>query len=211
MSRSAATNWTRGYKAYRDGVEVGFVAPLDPLEVRPISTRYLSQDERIEIADLRREGLSMRAIADRLDRDASTISRELRRNAAPGSGYQPFDAHRRTTARRARHRRRLEINEHLGVVVTELLGQRWSPQQITRHSPQVVLPGAIDPCGCATRASIRRSINRTHGFCGPATGASSDRNRHSSTFTAAHRSRSSPRTAVPPAPAAVPAADADHP
>jgi IS30 family transposase len=28
VSRSAATNWTRGYKTYRNGVEVGFVPPL---------------------------------------------------------------------------------------------------------------------------------------------------------------------------------------
>ena len=78
VSRSAATNWTKGYKTYRNGVEVGFVPPLDPLEVRQISTRYLSQDERIEIADLRRSGLSLRAIADRIGRAPSTISRELR-------------------------------------------------------------------------------------------------------------------------------------
>ena len=61
VSRSAATNWTRGYKTYRNGVEVGFVPPLDRLEVRSISARYLSQEERIEIADLRQSGLSIRA------------------------------------------------------------------------------------------------------------------------------------------------------
>jgi len=32
--------------------------------VRQISARYLSQDERIEIADLRHVGLSIRQIAD---------------------------------------------------------------------------------------------------------------------------------------------------
>ncbi|WP_431237359.1 IS30 family transposase [Mycolicibacterium aichiense] len=114
---------------------VGFVPPLDPLAVRQISPRYLSQDERIEIADLRRAGLSMRAIADKLGRAPSTISRELCRNAAPaGRASQPFDAHRRATARRARHhRRRVDTNGHLGVLVAELLGRRWSPQQISRH------------------------------------------------------------------------------
>ena len=89
VSRSAATNWTRGYKTYRNGVEVGFVPPLDRLAVRPISTRYLSQDERIEIADLRRSGLSLRVIADRLGRAPSTISRELRRNDASRSRISP--------------------------------------------------------------------------------------------------------------------------
>jgi IS30 family transposase len=134
VSRSAATNWTRGYKTYRNGVEVGFVPPLDRLAVRQISTRYLAQDERIDIADLHRSGMSLRAIADQLSRAPSTISRELRRNAPAGRGYQPFDAHRRATARRARHhRRRVDNNDHLSGVVTELFGQRWSPQQISRH------------------------------------------------------------------------------
>ncbi|WP_286199257.1 IS30 family transposase [Mycobacterium sp. ELW1] len=134
VSRSSGTNWSRGHKVYRNGVEVGFVPPLDRLAVRQISTRYLSQHERIEIADLRRCGLSLRVIAERLGRSASTISRELRRNALAGRGYQPFDAHRRATARRVRHhRRRVDINDRLSSVVTELLGQRWSPQQISRH------------------------------------------------------------------------------
>jgi IS30 family transposase len=79
-------------KTYRTGVVVGFVAPLDRLAVRQVSSRYLSQDERIEIADLRQSGLSMRAIASRLKRAPSTISRELRRNSAASRGYRPFDA-----------------------------------------------------------------------------------------------------------------------
>lgn len=56
ISRSAAANWTRGYTVYRDGVAVRFVEPLDRLEVREISARYLSQQERIEIADLHWRG-----------------------------------------------------------------------------------------------------------------------------------------------------------
>ena len=62
VSRSAANNWARGYKVYRKGRVVGFVSPLDRLAVREISARYLSQDERIEIADLRRAGLSIRQV-----------------------------------------------------------------------------------------------------------------------------------------------------
>jgi IS30 family transposase len=134
VSRTAGTNWSRGYKTYRNGVVVGFVEPLDRLSVREVSSRYLSQDERIEIADLRQSGLSLRAIADRLGRSPSTISRELRRNCRAGRRYQPFDAHRRATARRARRRRRrVDTNAALGAEVTELLRQRWSPQQISRH------------------------------------------------------------------------------
>jgi IS30 family transposase len=89
VSRSSGANWARGHKVYRNGVVVGFVPPLDRLAVRQISSRYLSQDERIEIADLRQCGLNLRAIARRLGRAPSTISRELRRNAVAGRGYQP--------------------------------------------------------------------------------------------------------------------------
>ena len=134
VSRTAAGNWARGYKTYRNGQVVGFVEPLDRLAVKAISPRYLSQDERIQIADLRQQGLGIRAIAAQLGRAASTVSRELRRNSQAGHGYGPFDAHRQATARRAKPRpRRLETNRALRRLVGELLGQRWSPAQIARH------------------------------------------------------------------------------
>jgi len=134
VSRTSGANWARGHKIYRNGVVVGFVASLDPLAVRQISSRYLTQDERIEIADLRQSGLSLRVIAVRLGRAPSTISRELRRNSVAGRGYRPFDAHRRATVRRTRrHRRRVETNGQLRDVVAELLLRRWSPQQVSHH------------------------------------------------------------------------------
>jgi IS30 family transposase len=83
-SRTAGHNWSRGYKTYRNGQVSGFVPALDRLAVREISGRFLSQDERIEIADLRHAGLSIRQVAARLGRAPSTISRELRRNATAG-------------------------------------------------------------------------------------------------------------------------------
>jgi transposase, IS30 family len=133
VSRTAGNNWSRGYKTYRHGQVAGFVPALERLAVRQISARFLSQDERIEIADLRHAGLSIRQIADRLSRAPSTISRELRRNATAG-GYRPFQAHRYATARRARcHRRRIEANGELRQLVAEFLAQRWSPQQISRQ------------------------------------------------------------------------------
>lgn len=52
----------------------------------PLSGRYLSFAEREEIALLRAKNLGVRDIARQLGRDASTISRELRRNAARRSG-----------------------------------------------------------------------------------------------------------------------------
>jgi IS30 family transposase len=163
VSRTTGNDWTRGYKTYRRGEAVGFVAPLDRLAVRQISSRFLSQDERIEIADLHRFGVSVRQIAARLGRSPSTVSRELRRNATAGGEYRPFEAHRRATARRARrHRRRVDRNEMLRLLLEELLGQRWSPQQISRlcagGSP------TSQRCGCATRASTRPSTSPDRRF-----------------------------------------------
>lgn len=128
VSRTSGANWARGYNTYRNGQVVGFVAALDRLAVREISTRYLSQDERFQIADLHRAGVSIRGIAAQLDRAPSTISRELRRNAGPGGSYGPFEAHRRAVARRGRdHPRRLETNTELRSLVGELLGAAVEP------------------------------------------------------------------------------------
>ena len=95
------------------------------------SGRYLSQDERITIADRLLEGASMRAIAAGLGRSPSTVSREVARNAEPGGRYRPHAAHARAAARRPRPRpRRLAQNAELRRVVARWLGMKWSPQQI---------------------------------------------------------------------------------
>lgn len=134
VSRTGGRNWANGYRKYRDGHVIGFVPGLDRLEVREISARFLSQHERIEIGDLHRAHVGVREIARRLGRAASTISRELRRNAIGNNGYRPFEAHHLATARRARHhRRRVEVNGELHQVIGELLSQRWSPSQISRN------------------------------------------------------------------------------
>ena len=52
----------------------------------PLSGRYLSFAEREEIAILRAKGCKGREIARRIGRSASTISRELRRNASTRGG-----------------------------------------------------------------------------------------------------------------------------
>ena len=85
VSRTAGNNWSRGHKVYRKGSVVGFVPALERLAVRQISARFLSQDERIEIADLHAAGVSIRQIARDHGRAPSTISRELRRNVNNGS------------------------------------------------------------------------------------------------------------------------------
>lgn len=60
---------------------------------KTLHPRYLSQEERIQIADRLRLGDSIRAIARLLGRDPGTVSREVERNRNPESGgYEPYRA-----------------------------------------------------------------------------------------------------------------------
>jgi IS30 family transposase len=132
ISRSTSRSWRNGYKVYRNGQVVGFVEGLDPLVEQRVSDRFLSQDERIRIADLRRAGATIRSIAADLERAPSTISRELRRNGRQDRSYRPFEAHRKAATRRRRPRpSRLVTNAALCEFVCDRLAQRWSPQQIS--------------------------------------------------------------------------------
>jgi IS30 family transposase len=65
---------------------------MPPIELAPVSGRYLSFSEREDIAVMRAEGISMRQIAIRIERSPSTISRELRRNAATRNGKLEYRA-----------------------------------------------------------------------------------------------------------------------
>ena len=78
-----------GVRWFREG------GGMPSVSLAPSSGRYLSFAEREEIALLRVRGHGVREIARQLDRSPSTISRELRRNAATrGGGFE----YRATTA-----------------------------------------------------------------------------------------------------------------
>ena len=65
---------------------------MRPITQAPVSGRYLSFAEREEIAILRAGGCGVREIARPAGRSASTISRELRRNAATRGGCLEYRA-----------------------------------------------------------------------------------------------------------------------
>jgi len=65
---------------------------MPTFELHPLSGRYLSFAETEEIALLSAQCHGVREIARRLQRPPSTISRELRRNAATRSGYVDYRA-----------------------------------------------------------------------------------------------------------------------
>ena len=65
---------------------------MPSITLSPSSGRYLAFSEREEIALLRAQQCGVREIARRLDRSPSTISRELRRNAATRGGTLQYRA-----------------------------------------------------------------------------------------------------------------------
>jgi IS30 family transposase len=93
------------------------------------SYQQLSLDDRCEIARLSANGSSVRQIAAALDRSASTISRELRRNHGAHVGYRSSYAHQQTRARRWKGSR-LERQASLRAAVMERLASGCSPEQI---------------------------------------------------------------------------------
>jgi transposase, IS30 family len=91
----------------RDGGKLHYAAVVTRGKVagQEVSDRYLPEQERVRIADLRKAGAGVRAIAEQTGRSPSTIGRELRRNRDRGSGrYRPFIAHKLAVRRRARPR-----------------------------------------------------------------------------------------------------------
>jgi transposase len=124
---------------------------MPPSAIRSsLSGRYLSFAEREEIAVLRARGCGVREIARQLGRSPSTISRELRRNAATRGGGLEYRA---STAqwhadRRARRPKaaKLAVNSEL------------------RRYVQDRLSGAVErPGGGAVDGPEVRWIGRRHG------------------------------------------------
>ncbi len=107
------------------------------------SGRYLSFQEREEIAILNGQGVGVREIARRLGRAPSTISRELRRNAATRGGKLEYRASvaqwkAELIARRPKTAK-LAVNEQLRSYVQErLCGQVRRPDGTAVPGPSTV-------------------------------------------------------------------------
>jgi transposase, IS30 family len=148
-ARAAGVSASYAYKLHR---KMGGV-------YRPAGTtyceRYLGREERYEIARLRDSGLSIRAVARRMGRAPSTVSRELARNNGAG-GYQPERAHRMAWERQRRPKpSKLARNPVLCRQVQQLLGRRYSPEQVSGRL-RVLYPD--DPAMRVSHESIYQSI-----------------------------------------------------
>jgi len=123
---------------------------LPPPERRR-SRLALTLAEREEISRGVAAGASARAIAARLHRAPSTVTRELNRHGGRG-GYRAAEAERRAWERGRRPQHcKLARQPPLAALVAAKLAADWSPEQIAgwlrRTTPRTRL------CGCRTRRS----------------------------------------------------------
>lgn len=98
----------------------------------PRHYRQLTAEERDLLSLWKAQGMSLRAIGKRLGRDASTISRELKRNTIwVEEGYLPHRAQARSDRRKAfgHDRERLRV-PGLKSFVINMLRYGWSPERI---------------------------------------------------------------------------------
>ncbi|MEX1175532.1 MAG: IS30 family transposase [Mycobacterium sp.] len=142
INRRTGTRWRYGRTILNTASQVVHYPPVRLTAPTAPHPRYLSLAERTTIADLHRSGFSVRGIADELGRAPSTVSRELRRNTGDRGRYLPATAQRLCVERRSRASgtRRIVRDEQLYGVVTEWLGKRWSPEQVS-HELRSHFPG----------------------------------------------------------------------
>ena len=116
--------------------------------------RQITCEERYRISALRREGYCPAAIARKLGRHRSTISREITRNGSPWDGsYRPSKAQEQANGRRSRSRRNRRFDAKDWNLVEMLLREDWSPEQVAgslreerraRDQPRDDLPLRLD-------------------------------------------------------------------
>ena len=151
MHRKTGTRWKLGRK-YTNRVGETWVYPpvAEPERLKGgPSGRFLSEYERIRIADLLGVGTKIREIARQRGRSPATISREVNRNNATDGVYHPHLAHKAAIERRARpNERKLDDDDELRRFVSGRLAKRWSPQQIS-NALRTEYPDRSDMYVCA--------------------------------------------------------------
>ena len=174
INRRTGTRWRLGRTIRNTAGEAVHYPPVRIQMPPKRHSRYLSLDERTVIADLRRDKRTVRDIARELGRSPATVSRELRRNADEHGRYLPRVADRVARDRIARPRaRRVVVDAELRDVVMDLLGKRWSPEQVAhelrqrftdeparRLCTESVYQAIYDPGTPVTRPAKRRRRRR---------------------------------------------------
>ena len=94
--------------------------------------QHLAQEERYMIYRLRKQGFSIKKIGHHVDRSASTVCRELKRNTGK-RGYRYKQAHNFSLFRRHNSHRNLRISKTTLDVVESYLRMDWSPEQVSNY------------------------------------------------------------------------------
>jgi IS30 family transposase len=91
---------------------------------------HFTVEERVILYGLLKTKIPKKNIAEIMQRDRSTIYREIKRNSGL-RGYQPKQAQRKAEQRRLKSRRSCKMaDERIYASVTDKLRKRWSPDQI---------------------------------------------------------------------------------
>ncbi len=124
----------------------------------PVSPRYLSQDDRIEIADGLACGEPVKVIAARIGKSYQSVDRELARNRKPDGRYQPWYAHSQAYVRRRRPKHRgFDCDAQL----REVVAGSWEALVTGPDEPLAAAPLPAAGClACVRRDHLRRHLPR---------------------------------------------------
>ena len=111
-------------------IDAGRMAVPEPAS---ISSRFLTQDDRIAIADGLAAKVPVKEIAAAIGKSFQTVYREIARGSKPDGRYQPWWAHNQALLRRRRPKpKRITVGTPLWQAISDKLLCRWSPPQIAR-------------------------------------------------------------------------------
>lgn len=94
--------------------------------------KQLTENERYQIYALIKTGMKNNAIAKELNRHASTISREIKRNTGR-RGYRPKQAHAKSCERQQTASKAIKLTEEVKSWIIKLINQQLSPEQVAAY------------------------------------------------------------------------------
>ena len=96
-----------------------------------MSYTHFTTDERKSLEEFKKEGISIREMARRLDRSPSSISREFKRNSNKNGVYNHWRAYSLNIYRRRKgNRQKLHEGTYEWEYIVDKLKLYWSPEQI---------------------------------------------------------------------------------
>ncbi len=109
------------------------VKSLYCLPSKVANMNHLTQEQRYTISVMKEQGYVQKEIAKTINKDKSTVSRELGRNCDQRSGKYTSDlAQRKYNERQKTKPRAINFTDDFKAYVDKKLEQKWSPEQISK-------------------------------------------------------------------------------